>query len=82
MIVYKVFYKNYGLKRGELIGALAEQRKELRGKTKVEAGLRWAKLTFGHLVKDKHKIFIVPHESNLLSNTKSAMEEGVDRLNT
>jgi len=77
MIVYKVFYKNYDLKKGEFIGALVERRKDLRGKTKVETGLRWAKLTFGQLVEDKHKIFIVPHESNLVSNTKSFMEKGV-----
>ncbi len=37
-IVYKVFYKNYDLKKGEFIGALAERRKNLRGKTKVETG--------------------------------------------
>jgi hypothetical protein len=57
---------------------LVERRRDLRGKTSVETGLRWAKLTFGELVGDKHKIFIVPHELNLVSkNTKSFMEKGV-----
>ena len=64
-IVYKVFYKNYDLKKGEFIGALAERRKDLRGKTKVETGLRWARLTFSQLIKDKHAIFVVPEELNL-----------------
>jgi len=77
MIVYKVFYKNCDLKKGEFIGALVERRKDLRGKTKVETGLKWAKLKFGNLVEDKHEIFIVPHELNLVSNTKSFMEKGV-----
>ena len=77
MTVYKVFYKDYVLKKGEFVGTLVERRKALRGKTKVETGLRWAKLTFGHLVEDEHRIFIVPHELNLMSNTKSFMEKGV-----
>jgi hypothetical protein len=64
MIIYKVFYKNYELKKGELMGALKERRKNLRGKTMVETGLRWAKLTFGQLIKDKHAIFVVPKELN------------------
>jgi len=67
MIVYKVFCKNYDLKKGEFIGALVERRMDLRGKTKVETGLRWAKLTFGQVIKDKHTIFVVPKEFNLES---------------
>jgi len=31
MIIYKVFYKNYEFKRGELMGTLTERRKNLRG---------------------------------------------------
>lgn len=68
MIIYKVFYKNYELKKGELMGALIERRKDLRGKSRVESGLRWAKLTFGQIVKDKHAIFVVPDEVNLKNN--------------
>jgi hypothetical protein len=33
MVVYKVFYKNYELKKGEFIGMLIERRKGLMGKT-------------------------------------------------
>jgi hypothetical protein len=77
MIVYKVFYKNYDLKKGELIGALTEKRKDLRGRTKVESGLKWAKLTFGHMVKDKNAIFVVPHELRFGDETEWLVEKGV-----
>jgi hypothetical protein len=43
----------------------------------VESGLRWAKLTFGHMVKDKQSIFVVPNELKLESDTKWLMEKGV-----
>ena len=75
MTIYKVFYKNYELKKGELIGVLIERRKDLRGLTQVEAGLRWAKLTFGHRVKDKQAVFVVPGE--LKSNTKWLVDKAV-----
>jgi hypothetical protein len=75
MIVYKVFYKNYELKRGELMGTLKERRKDLRGKSVLEAGLKWAKWVFGHMVKDKHAIFVVPDKSNLKGYTIMAMEK-------
>ena len=65
MLIYKVFYKNYDLRKGDFIGALIERRGNLRGKSRVETGLRWAKLTFGQKVRDRHAIFVVPHESNL-----------------
>lgn len=77
MIVYKVFYKNYDLKKGELMGMLIERRKDLRGKTQIESGLRWAKLTFSHMVKDDKAIFVVPNELNLGSDTRLLMEKGV-----
>jgi hypothetical protein len=77
MIVYKVFYKNYDLKKGELIGALTEKRKDLRGRTKVESGLKWAKLTFGHMVKDKNAIFVVPYELRFGDETEWLVEKGV-----
>jgi len=76
MMVYKVFYKNYDLKKGEFIGALVERRKDLRGKTNVETGLRWAKLTFGQLTKDKQAIFVVPKELNLGIGTRWLLEPG------
>ena len=77
MIVYKVFCKNDNLKKGEFIGALAERRRDLRGKTKVETGLRWAKLTFGQLIKDKYAIFVVPKELNLGIDIRWLVEKGV-----
>jgi hypothetical protein len=77
MIVYKVFYKNYELKKGELMGMLIERKKDLRGMKQVESGLRWAKLTFGHMVKDKQSIFVVPNELKLESDAKWLMEKGV-----
>jgi hypothetical protein len=77
MIVYKVFYKNYELKKGGFMGMLIERRKDLRGMKHVESGLRWAKLTFGHMVKDKQSIFVVPNEFKLESDTKWLMEKGV-----
>jgi len=64
MIIYKVFYKNYELKKGDLVAALTERRKDSRGKNRLESGLRWAKSMFGQMVKDKNAIFVVPHELN------------------
>jgi hypothetical protein len=69
MIVYKVYCKNYKFKVGEFIGGLIERRKDLRGRSKVESGLKWAKLTFGPMAKDKHAIFVVPTEMNLMNDT-------------
>ena len=69
MIVYKVFYKNYELKRGELMGTLTERRKDLRGRSRLESGSKWAKLAFGHMVKDKDAIFVVPDGLNLKNDT-------------
>jgi hypothetical protein len=60
MIIYKVFYKNYGLKKGELMATLAERRKGSRGKSQLESGIRWAKSMFGQMVRDKNAIFVVP----------------------
>jgi hypothetical protein len=77
MVVYKVFYKNYELKKGELIGMLIERREDLRGMKQVESGLRWAKLTFGPIVKDKKAILVVPNELKLGRDTKWLVEKGV-----
>ncbi len=64
MLVYKVFYKNFELKKGEFIGLLVERRRNTRGMTLAESGLRWAKLTFGRENNQK-SIFVVPNEMNL-----------------
>ena len=70
MIIYKVFYKNYEFKRGELMGTLRERRENLRGKTEVQSGLRWARLRFGHMVKDENSIFVVPNKLDLGIDTQ------------
>ena len=62
MIVYKVFCKDYGLNKDDLIGVLAERRNDLRGKTQFESGMKWARIFFAGLVKDKEAIFVVPNE--------------------
>jgi len=77
MVVYKVFYKNFELKKGEFMGMLIERRKDLRGKTQVESGIRWARLAFGRMVKDEKTIFVVPNELKLGINTKWLIEKGV-----
>ena len=75
MITYKVFYKNYKLKKGELMGVLVERRKDLRGKSLLESGLRWAKSMSGQEVRNKHAIFVVPYELNLKKDSYSACGE-------
>ena len=77
MVVYKVFYKNFELKKGEFAGMLIERRKDLRGRTQVESGMRWAKMAFGHMVKHEKTIFVVPNELKLGINTKWLIEKGV-----
>jgi len=62
MIMYKVFCKDYKLEKDDLIGVLAERRKDLRGKTQFESGIRWARFFFTGLVKDRQAIFVVPNE--------------------
>ncbi len=77
MIVYKVFYKNYDLKKGEFIGLLLEPRKNLRGRSRAETGLRWAKLAFVQMIRDKHALFVVPMELNLGIGTRWLVEKVV-----
>jgi hypothetical protein len=77
MVVYKVFYKSYELRKGELIGILIERRKDLRGKTGLASGLRWARCSFASSVKDRQAIFIVPKELELGSAPRWMIEKGV-----
>ena len=77
MVIYKVFYKNYELKKGEFVGILVERRKSPRGKTQLESGLRWARLTFGHRVRDERAIFVVPDELKPGGHGEWMMEKGV-----
>ena len=71
MIVYKVFYKNYELKKGELMGALIERRKDSRGTTPIESGLKWARLAFGDKLVNKQAIYVVPDELRLKGSSKN-----------
>jgi hypothetical protein len=66
MIVYKVFCRGEEFEKEDLIGVLAERRKDLRGKTQFESGLRWAKLFFTGLIKDRQAIFVVPNEFEVM----------------
>ena len=77
MVVYKVFYKNFKLKKGEFVGMLIERRKDMRGKTPIESATKWAKLVFGHMVKDGEMIFVVPKELKVEISTESIIEKGI-----
>ena len=65
MIVYKVFRKNGDLKTEDLIGVLAERRRDLRGETHFDSGLRWARSFFNDLIKDRQAISVVPNDFEL-----------------
>jgi len=41
-----------------------------------ESGLKWAKLTFGHMVQDKKAIFVVPSELKLEDNPRGIWRKG------
>jgi len=77
MMVYVVFCKDYEHKKGELMGVLVERRKDMRGKTQLESGLRWARLAFGHLVKDKKDIFVFPKEMKIGEEKSLLVEKGL-----
>jgi hypothetical protein len=68
MTVYKVFYKDYYRKKIVLLGTLTERRKELRGMSQSETGLKWAKCIFGDKVKDIKRIIVVPKEMEQASD--------------
>ena len=59
------------------MGMLIERRKDLRGMTQVQSGMRWANVTFGRMIKDKKSMFIVPRELKLRSDTRWLVEKGV-----
>ncbi len=77
MKIYKVYYKDFELKRGELVGLLVERRKDLRGLTPIESGMKWAKLTFNHLIKEGKAIFVVPTELNFTIDDRWFINKGV-----
>ena len=77
MIVYKVFSKDYEHEKVTLLGMLVERRRDLRGKTRLEAGLTWARLTFGGSAKDKESILIVPKELEAGHATRVLMKRTI-----
>ncbi len=77
MVVYKVYYKDFELKKGEFMGMLIERRKDLRGKNQIESGMRWAKLTYGRIIKDEKTMFVVPTELKLGIDNKLIMEKAI-----
>ena len=60
MMVCVVFCKDFERKRGDLMGMLAERRKDMTGQTRLASGTKWAWQAIGHLVKDKKDIFVFP----------------------
>ncbi len=86
MIVYKVYSKDYALRKGRLLGVLTERRSNLRGESYVESGLRWARLTFGHSLKDRQSLFVVPQgleeEGMARGLTESEMISGREFVST
>src|SRR4030042_4944505 len=77
MIIYKVYCKDNQLRQRNLLGVMAERREHLRGKSELESGLRWARVTFGGSIKDKTSIFVVPKELETGDVTRMFMEKGI-----
>ena len=77
MLVYKVFSRNFELKKGEFMGLLIERRKDLRGRTQVESGLKWARVAFGRMSNNEKTILVVPDELKLGIEIQWLKEKGV-----
>ncbi len=77
MTIYKVFCKNYELRKGDLLGALIERRKDFRGITPMESGLKWARLTFGDKVANKQAIYVVPDELRLKDDANWPIKKAI-----
>jgi len=77
MIVYVVFCKDFEHRKGELMGMLVERREDMRGQTRWESGLKWARRAFGHLVKDKKDIFVFPKEMEINDDKRLLVEKGI-----
>jgi len=77
MIVYKVYSKDYFLKKGRLLGVLSERRNDLRGESYFESGLRWARLTFGRFLQNKQSLFVVPQKLEEGNATRGLMEKEI-----
>ncbi len=73
MVVYRVFYKDYQRKACKFVGELRERRKDLRGMTHSQTGLKWARIQFGESVRDSQALLVVtrklsPEEERFLSD--------------
>ena len=77
MIVYVVFCKDFEHRKGELMGMLVERRKDTRGQTRLESGVKWARKAFGHLVKNKKDIFVFPKEMEINDDKRLLVEKGI-----
>jgi uncharacterized protein YqgQ len=75
MVVYVVFCKDFEHRKGELMGMLVERRKDMRGQTQWDSGVKWARLAFGHLVKDKKDIFVFPKKMEINDDDKILLVE-------
>src|SRR4030042_2126690 len=75
MVIYVVFCKDYEHRKGELMGMLVERRSDMRGHTRWESGVKWARQAFGHLVKDKKDIFVFPKEMEINNDDKGLLVE-------
>jgi hypothetical protein len=49
----------------------------MRGHTRWESGVKWARLAFGHLVKDKKDIFVFPKEMEINDDKVLLVEKGI-----
>jgi len=56
---------------------LVERRESLRGRSELESGLKWARLTFGSMVRDSRTMFVVPSELNPGSDAEWIIEKAV-----
>src|SRR4030042_5077881 len=77
MVIYVVFCKDFEHRKGELMGMLVERRKDMRGHTRWESGVKWARLAFGHLVKNKKDIFVFPKEMEINDDKVLLVEKGI-----
>ena len=59
------------------MGMLVERRKDTRGQTQWESGVKWARQAFGHLVKDKKDIFVFPKEMEINDDKGLLVEKGI-----
>src|SRR5512139_3213583 len=77
MIVYVVYCKNYKLKQGQLVDVLVERRKDLRGQTPLESGLKWAKVALGCSLEKERSIFVVPKKLELGADPEVLLGERI-----